>query len=55
MRRPGLFETQFHIPVELPLVLYGFQPATGLVVTRLELITTISKKIVFLNSFFDEP
>ena len=44
MRRPGLFETQFHIPVELPLLLYSFQLATGRIVARLKLITSVYKK-----------
>jgi len=52
MRHPGLIETQFHIPVELTLVMYSFQPATGLVVARLKLIASIYKKALLSQNVF---
>jgi len=54
MRRPGLFATQFHIPVELPLHLYSFQLATGLVVARLDLITSSMKSVVIPECFYQD-
>ena len=56
MRHPGLIEIKFHIPVEFPLVMYSFQLATGLVVTRLVSITSVCKKTLSpLNDLIRDP
>ena len=53
MRRPDLIETRFYIPVKSPLLTCSFQLAAGLIVARLESITSVSKKTSSsLNAFF---